>query len=255
VNLLVQLHANVPSLRVRLWPARFADGNAVNDHGLLNFYLFGLAPNSISDEDKELSRKENAQVTAALLATLRAFESAIQQNDRYYDSADTFISVSAINSSQLPSAVVLDTHNWSDNGFEDDDDFGDTDDKDVHADDSVFDELMANCAPPSTLKKKSKDRVTPRLLAAKLRTSSDVFNRLMWDPSVSSVDYMIGYEDRFKGVKEMPLCSWKREVEDEAFIPFHRVVHFRRKSDNVFVWDRKSKTDLVFGSGVKALGS
>ena len=43
----------------------------------------------------------------------------------------------------------------------------------------------------------------------------------MWDPSVSSGDYVIGYEDRFKGVKETPLGAWKREVEDEAFVsPF-----------------------------------
>lgn len=58
----------------------------------------------------------------------------------------------------------------------------------------------------------------------------------MWDPTVSSTDYVIGYEDRFKGkmffpfnvsisiwiyvlgVKEIPLGSWKREVEDEAFV-------------------------------------
>jgi uncharacterized protein (UPF0248 family) len=78
----------------------------------------------------------------------------------------------------------------------------------------------------------------------------------MWDPSLNSSDYVIGYEDRFKGVKETPLGTWKREVEDEAFvstilntmimavvltdtqIPFHRVVYFRRKSDNVLVWDR-----------------
>jgi uncharacterized protein (UPF0248 family) len=50
------------------------------------------------------------------------------------------------------------------------------------------------------------------------RTSVDVYNRLMWDPSVNSVDYVIGYEDRFKGVKEIPLSAWKREVEDEAFV-------------------------------------
>ena len=50
------------------------------------------------------------------------------------------------------------------------------------------------------------------------RTSLDVYNRLMWDPSISRGDYVIGYEDRFKGVKEVPLESWKREVEDEAFV-------------------------------------
>jgi uncharacterized protein (UPF0248 family) len=54
----------------------------------------------------------------------------------------------------------------------------------------------------------------------KLRTSTDVFNRLMWDPVISKEDYVIGYEDRFLGVKEMPLSNWKREVEDEEFVRF-----------------------------------
>jgi hypothetical protein len=40
----------------------------------------------------------------------------------------------------------------------------------------------------------------------------------MWDGNVSRGDYLIGYEDRFKGIKEMPLSGWKREVEDEAFV-------------------------------------
>lgn len=166
-QLLVQLHANAPSLRARLWPARFTDGNEVDDHSLLGFYLFGLAPNSTSHENKLLARKENAHVTAALLATLRAFESTIQQNT-HYDPVDTFISVAAISFSQLPTTVVLDTHNWSDNGFDDEDDTVDTDDKDMDADGGVSDKSIADYGPPSTLKKNSKDRTTPRLLAAKL---------------------------------------------------------------------------------------
>ncbi|KAG8805028.1 hypothetical protein FRC19_008107 [Serendipita sp. 401] len=100
----------------------------------------------------------------------------------------------------------------------------------------------------------AKAKSTPHIPAAKLRTSADVYNRLMWDSTgdVSKDGYVIGYEDRFKGVKEMPLTSWKREVEDESFIPFHRVVYFKRLVDGAHVWDRKTKVDMVFGSGVGA---
>ena len=55
---------------------------------------------------------------------------------------------------------------------------------------------------------------------AKLRTSADVYNRLMWDPQYRRDDYMIGYEDRFVGVMELPLLEWKREVEDESFVSY-----------------------------------
>ncbi|KAH7099531.1 hypothetical protein BKA62DRAFT_308698 [Auriculariales sp. MPI-PUGE-AT-0066] len=85
----------------------------------------------------------------------------------------------------------------------------------------------------------------------KLRTSTDVFNRLYWNPpgGTSPDEYVIGYEDRFDGIREAPLRSWKRDVEDEAFIPFHRVLHYRRTTDDVVVWDRLKRLDLIFGSG------
>ena len=84
----------------------------------------------------------------------------------------------------------------------------------------------------------------------KLRPSHDVFNRLFWDEKYSVEDYLVGYEDRFKGVKEMILASWKRECTDEEFIPFHRVVYFREKGvDGKIVWDRRTRVDLIFGSG------
>jgi len=77
-----------------------------------------------------------------------------------------------------------------------------------------------------------------------------VYNRLMWDPQAGNRDdFVIGYEDRFKGIQEIVIADWKREVEDLEFIPFHRLVYFRRKSDDVIIWDRRSKVDLVFGSG------
>jgi uncharacterized protein (UPF0248 family) len=40
----------------------------------------------------------------------------------------------------------------------------------------------------------------------------------VWDPTIAKEDYVIGYEDRFKGTKEASLLEWKREAEDEAFV-------------------------------------
>lgn len=90
-----------------------------------------------------------------------------------------------------------------------------------------------------------------------------MYHRLLWDPRYDEADFVIGYEDRFLGIKEMPLKSWSREVEDETFvcifflfsglrvvdtfgvvfkfstsqIPFHRVVHFRQNSTGEVIWD------------------
>ncbi|KAL5530532.1 hypothetical protein ACEPAF_6790 [Sanghuangporus sanghuang] len=48
----------------------------------------------------------------------------------------------------------------------------------------------------------------------------------------------------------MPLKSWRKQIEDENFIPFHRIVHFRCRSTGELIWDRRTKLDRVFGSGV-----
>lgn len=85
----------------------------------------------------------------------------------------------------------------------------------------------------------------------KLRPALDVFNRLRWDDFYTSSDerFLIGYEDRFTGIIEMPMSSWRQEQTDEEFIPQHRIVYFKRVSDGVKVWDKKERVDLVFGSG------
>jgi len=96
---------------------------------------------------------------------------------------------------------------------------------------------------------------TPHQPAPKLRTSSDVYNRLIWDSSSGDPnDFAIGYEDRFLGLKEISLSAWKRDTSDKEFvsglflsdhcganfyeIPFHRIVYFRQKSNDCIVWDR-----------------
>lgn len=78
-----------------------------------------------------------------------------------------------------------------------------------------------------------------------------MINRIIHDSAIISSDYLIGYEDRFEGIKEMPVTSWKRETDDLEFIPMHRVTHFRRKTDGMVVWDKKTRKDLIFRDSQK----
>lgn len=48
---------------------------------------------------------------------------------------------------------------------------------------------------------------------------------------------------------EKALDTWKSEQTDEEFIPQHRILYFKRKSDSTVVWERRTRIDLLFGSG------
>lgn len=80
----------------------------------------------------------------------------------------------------------------------------------------------------------------------------DVINRIIWDAKFDSEDHIIGYEDRFSGRLEASLGSWKKDLTDEEFIPQHRILYIRRKSDEEIVWDKRRRTDKVFYSGNSA---
>lgn len=80
----------------------------------------------------------------------------------------------------------------------------------------------------------------------------DILNRLVWDENYDSTDFVIGYEDRFEGRLEASVNSWKRESTDEEFIPQHRILYIKRKSDSEIVWDRRRRIDQIFKSGNSA---
>lgn len=173
MQLLVQLQTNTPSLHVRFWPSRFSGGNAVDGQNLSGFYLFGLtsiSPIPTSDAEKRIARKENAQTMSTLTTTLRAFESDVQQNSRYYDPSDTFISVTNIGYSQLPLDLILDPHVWSDNGFDDEEDSDDDDDDDIESSEPDLKSFDPTTRSSASLQKKlrTKAKVTPHLQASKL---------------------------------------------------------------------------------------
>lgn len=194
---------------MRLWPERLTDlgsGSATKGSSIHGFYLLGL------------HRTKDAQNTKPLVGILQAFEESIRGNGLYFDASNCFVFASECGRLTLGENITVDVPIWSDGGFDEPDDkdeelaTGAEDERDQNANDTPIRPLR------SSAKKAQIPKVTSYLPADKLRTSSDVYNRLMWDPQLDQNDYAIGYEDRFDGVKEVPLKSWKRNVEDEAFV-------------------------------------
>jgi uncharacterized protein (UPF0248 family) len=216
----------------RLWPRPFLDASSATvssqDRTLNLTYLIGIPSSAVDLPSNQ---------------ALGDFEHLVHSQENYYDSAQAYFATTAAKPDSLTNLELAQASlAWADEGVDQDEDDDDDDEPtaaDVTADAVEF-------TPKFT---SGTSGASSQARGGKLRTSTDVYNRLMWDDNIDRSDYMIGYEDRFVGVMEMPLTSWKREVEDEAFVPFHRVVHFRRMSDGVVVWNRRKRVDLVFGSG------
>lgn len=192
------------------------------------FYLLGVSPSI--NFNKDGSTRKGSDIQTSLLNCLRTFEGDLRANSKYYDDIETFIGLSSIKQSQLPSKVIPDPFVWPDNGIDPPLDEDSDEEEDVtplsstdviSGGGSPAEEDWSEFQPISASKRKkaaAKSKATSHVPAGKLRTSSDVYNRLMWDPTVSKEEYVIGYEDRFLGIREGSLASWKREVEDESFV-------------------------------------
>ena len=220
------------------------------------FYLVGLSNGDTGDErSKEQKRKDEN----TFLEVLQGFEQHLKERSvgvLEYDSTDSWIQVQHVRKSSLGN-VKADDRDWGGDGTEDDliDDEDnligakqDSDDEYSCSDDQSYSSVKAT--PSSGAKKQPKRPVPGR----KLRPALDVINRIKWDPSLDSGDFLIGYEDRFKGIREMDVGKWKMEQTDLEFIPLHRVAYFKRRSDGVVVWDRETKNDLLFGNIVGESG-
>lgn len=89
-----------------------------------------------------------------------------------------------------------------------------------------------------------------------LRTAADVIQRIRWDPRLDPAEFSVGYTDRFLGVQEEPFCAFCWDEPLAALgpgvlaVPQHRIRYFRFRGR--LVWDRASRTDLIFGSGTVA---
>lgn len=74
---------------------------------------------------------------------------------------------------------------------------------------------------------------------------------LRWDGSVTSADFVVGYEDRFIGIMERPFdaFTWadlSTLAQTVTAIPRHRIVYFMYRGR--IVWDKRNRTDDVYGS-------
>ncbi|KAI9839008.1 MAG: hypothetical protein M1837_002295 [Sclerophora amabilis] len=265
VLLLVDIQKKLPQIHARIWPSRFADvdANADGEKEYQGYYLVGLAKSDdsaagLSEGDVTAPRApcttDNSGRKAlqnTLRTTLRAFAERIRGDEHYFDPDTSWIEVSHVTQSSLGD-LKLDDRSWGD--FEEDDDSSDSDeDQDILTDEDVFlgevplrtrETLRSKTAAS---KAGNADSGAPR---GKLRPAADVLNRIRWDPNMDSNDFVVGYEDRFLGTKEVALQRWKTEQTDDEFIPQHRIVYFKRRSDGVCVWERGSKVDKIFGSGI-----
>lgn len=250
VSLLVDLNRRLPELHVRFWPARYVE--KMNDvaedeeHGSYQgFYLIGI------DKPKETVTDEKVMYDN-LVTILVRFGEQIRGDKKNFDERTSLMTASVVKAAEVRS-LEIDSRDW---GIytAGDEDSGEEDDEDDGAQgSSIYEDYTAVHA----LAKKGRTTNQPRSAvvtkpegAGKFRTAADVLNRLRWDPALDSGNYVVGYEDRFAGAMEKGLDLWKSEQTDDEFIPQHRILYFKRRSDGVVVWDRMSRTDLLFGSGV-----
>ncbi|KAL1602624.1 hypothetical protein SLS60_006041 [Paraconiothyrium brasiliense] len=243
IHLVVEIHKALPKLSCRIWPARFAE-NESNDsdtyyHGS---YLIGL---SRSNDSTVTSQEERTEAKAALQQVFDRFLTQVRADNKYYDESLAWIGVSLTKPAEVKS-LKLDTREWGDYmpdlepESDDEEEFEELEDDLVS---STVRKLPVRSAPSST--------GTP-VSSNKLRPASDVLNRLRWDSHLDPSDYIVGYEDRFLGAKETTLERWKTEQTDEEFIPQHRILYFKRKSEDggEVIWERSTRIDKIFGSGI-----
>lgn len=217
MQLLVDLHTIDPQARFRLWPERFTDSPPTADaksSTVQGFYLIGVRQPSCDEESSD---------TKLLARALHGFEDAIHSNLTYYDSTNAYVAVHELDRATVPDHIYVDEICWTDGGID-----NDPDESAAAGDDGT-----AGATEDHDLHDRSpgvRDHLTPRRQEAgtgasaeitgipKLRPSTDVFNRLMWDSQYDANDYLIGYVDRFTGIMETPLRSWSRDSDEENWV-------------------------------------
>ena len=247
VSLLVDISRQFPDLHARIWPARFTE---MEDDRLESMEEYqGCLLIGLSKSDKISTELMNGldrrSVQVSLVSLLRNFAEQIRADETYFDKSCSWIDVSLAAPKELRN-LRLDTSDWLQSAKDEVDDFLSDDDVDwSHDDPSIIqtsgDTERARFSQPAPALQVA---VGPRL-----RPAADVINRLRWDASFDSSDYVVGYIDRFVGEKEVPIDQWKSEQTHDDFIPMHRVSYFKRKSDGERIWDREKRIDLIFNTG------
>ena len=88
-----------------------------------------------------------------------------------------------------------------------------------------------------------------------MKTAEDVISRIEWDDRLDPRYFRVGYVDRFLGLQEKAFDEFDFKVDLSTIsdrhsallaIPKHRIQYF--KYNNEIVWDKETRTDLMFGS-------
>ncbi|KAI9703595.1 MAG: hypothetical protein M1836_007365 [Candelina mexicana] len=251
------LNSKLPDVYARFWPARFVDADAngmgYRDHRA--FYLIGLGLSHPDRPQHPVAKddKHSKAIQKTLHEAIQNFTERIRSDERSYDATSSWMDCTVVRQADL-GAVKLDDREWGRFVVDDDDEDGEeaqNEEPELDDDDGGIMTFEANDTIFKKPKKSTSTRTVnpPVIVARKLRPAIDVLNRLRWDPTVDESDYLVGYEDRFLGIREIPLDRWKGEQTDDEFIPQHRIVHFKRKSDGEVVWEKERRLDRVFGSG------
>ncbi|KAL2129929.1 hypothetical protein VTI74DRAFT_7093 [Chaetomium olivicolor] len=270
VVLLVDLHRRAPGLFVRMWPARFVESNSGGDEGgekeeeeaggeaqrdFRRCYLIGL-----DKGDAGMGKEDLKMALRALQSVLGRFEAQMRGDEKYFDKRSCWLSAAVVNRGEL-GRLELDRREWGE--------YTPGEDEQEEEEEEEEEELVGALSGQGSdedeawyglgkrEKKKKKGAAAKRQIVTidlradktkKFRTAADVMNRIRWDPQLDSSDYLVGYEDRFLGAQEKELEAWKSEQTDEEFIPQHRILYFKRRSDGRKVWDRRTRYDEVFGN-------
>lgn len=101
------------------------------------------------------------------------------------------------------------------------------------------------------VKNKSDDESDVTSKKTSMKTAGDVVNRIQWDEEINKDFIIVGYMDRFLGLKECMFNTfdWGDIVLAEygaLAIPEHRISYFKYKDE--IIWDKKNRLDNIFGS-------
>jgi uncharacterized protein (UPF0248 family) len=246
------INRKFPDIHARIWPARFTkiDADDIEDQGeYQGCFLIGLTKGD-TDIVTRMSESDRRSAHISLLTLLNNFAGQIRSDENYFDSSSSWVDVSLVKQPELKD-LCLDELTWSNTTVFQDDDFDDDFNHDP-IENPAGDHTESFDQPSLPLRPLHNIGAAQVSAGPKLRPADEVLSRLRWDPSLNSGDYLVGYVDRFVGEKEVPIDRWKTEQTDEEFIPMHRVLYFKRRSDGERVWDRERRIDLIFNSGASS---
>jgi poly(A) polymerase Pap1/uncharacterized protein (UPF0248 family)/exonuclease III len=222
----------VDGLEGRIWPARFRSKTVSRgkEEQYKGYYLMG-----VSSSQEGMDAQNKRLFTGKVVTAVREFESSLKAS-KELQGGNIWVSIEVVPRKKvLDMDLVLDEREWgrSEEGS-----------KVTEPAPKLVDQGEVHISVAQTPGR----RKSP---LNSLRPAQDIISRIHWDPALSVDDFVIGYEDRFVGVKEISLAKWKSEQTDDEFIPRHRIVWVKRVGEREgIVWDRRSKVDLIFGSGV-----